>query len=349
MKSRLPPSSPDILLVDKPSGWTSHDVVAWYRKKLGIKKIGHTGTLDPLATGLLILLIGDATKRQSQFQKLDKVYQVTALLGFTSDTYDLDGQVHPVAQVILRNSTSGNLNTPPLNQAPLRRQGGGVPPLLSKRGSGGVIPNKSLNLSLPRVRLTPAQVNQALSKFRGPITQTVPPFSAVKRRGQKLYHLARQGQIRPEDLPRRRVEIYDLQLLSLETQPLSSLQLPRFVSTSTSGVNKSPLPVPQPSDFHHHNRSHPRENGTSQTAPFSNRPSIPGTGLKLSEKTADFRSRNDANHGIFLTLQIHCSSGTYIRSLVHDLGQVLKTGALVTHLRRNRVGEYRVENAVKIS
>jgi tRNA pseudouridine55 synthase len=90
-----------ILLVDKPAGWTSHDVVAKVRGKLkaatGQKiKVGHTGTLDPMATGLLVLVIGSYTKKASDFSKLDKVYEAEITLGANSSTGDAEGDITPV-------------------------------------------------------------------------------------------------------------------------------------------------------------------------------------------------------------------------------------------------------------
>lgn len=83
-----------IVLVDKPTGVTSHAVVNWSRKLSGIKKVGHTGTLDPLATGLLILLIGRKfTKQQDQYLQQNKTYLCTAKIGLTTDTYDINGEV----------------------------------------------------------------------------------------------------------------------------------------------------------------------------------------------------------------------------------------------------------------
>jgi tRNA pseudouridine55 synthase len=82
-----------ILLIDKPQGLTSHDVVDVVREKLNIKKIGHTGTLDPMATGLLILLIGKYTSKQADFQKFDKVYEGIIQLGIETDTWDIEGKI----------------------------------------------------------------------------------------------------------------------------------------------------------------------------------------------------------------------------------------------------------------
>ena len=88
------------LLVDKPAGWTSHDVVAKVRsilrKEVGQRvKVGHTGTLDPSATGLLILVIGGYTKRAGEFSKLDKTYEAELTLGATSSTGDIEGEIMP--------------------------------------------------------------------------------------------------------------------------------------------------------------------------------------------------------------------------------------------------------------
>ena len=82
----------EIIVVDKPLGWTSHDVVAHYRQKLSIKKIGHAGTLDPFATGVLVLLVSEATKRFEEFKKLDKEYELTVELGWATTTGDPEGE-----------------------------------------------------------------------------------------------------------------------------------------------------------------------------------------------------------------------------------------------------------------
>lgn len=98
-RRRADPPIHGLLLVDKPSGLTSHDVVARARQILGVKKIGHAGTLDPLATGLLCLLVGEATKLAAYTSDDDKAYETTALLGVRTDTLDADGQVTDTAHV----------------------------------------------------------------------------------------------------------------------------------------------------------------------------------------------------------------------------------------------------------
>lgn len=143
-----------MLLIDKPSGWTSFDVVAKIRGKIkaryvanGVKptkrqlRVGHAGTLDPFATGLLIILLGDECKRAGEFLKLDKVYEATFTLGATSSTGDPEGDITPFADIV-----------------PSREH-----------------------------------VEQAMSHFIGDIQQRPPIFSAIKINGQRAYHLARQN------------------------------------------------------------------------------------------------------------------------------------------------------------
>ncbi|SRR5258708_5402255 len=217
----------DVLLIDKPSGMTSHDVVDHIRCVAGEKRVGHAGTLDPLATGLLIILIGrNATKRQSEFLHLDKVYECTAQLGITTDTYDIEGQVATQAEWVQLQSIAKHA------------------------------------------------VEDVLQKFVGKIQQRVPAYSAVKVAGQKLYKKARRGKVKVKDLPIKTVEIFSLHL-------------------------------------------------------------------------TDFQ-KNAQEEKIFFSFTVHCSSGTYIRSLVHDVGQQLKVGATVTQLRRVKIGAFDVKFAQKL-
>lgn len=143
-----------ILLVDKPVGWTSFDVVAKIRGQLKAEyrergetptkrqlRVGHAGTLDPFATGLLVILLGDATKRAGEFLKLDKVYEATVYLGATSTTGDPEGEI-----------TKKEATRPDLES-----------------------------------------VKAVLDTFTGSITQTPPAYSAIKIGGQRAYKLARAG------------------------------------------------------------------------------------------------------------------------------------------------------------
>ena len=166
----------DMLLVDKPAGWTSFDVVAKIRGLIRAEytsrgekptkrqlKVGHAGTLDPFATGLLIILLGDATKRADEFLKLDKTYEFTARLGEVSTTGDPEGEVTDYKEW------------------------------------------DSEQPSLERVQ-------EVLKGFTGEISQVPPVYSAIKVDGKRAYAMARKGQ--EVKLEPRTVTIYSLELTS---------------------------------------------------------------------------------------------------------------------------------------
>lgn len=201
-----------IIPINKPAGITSHTVVNKLRKHYGIKKIGHAGTLDPFATGVLILLVGrESTKRSDEFMKQDKIYRTKLKLGYISDTYDKDGviQAYNVQKVPTR-----------------------------------------------------SEIESIIDSFIGEISQIPPMYSAIKINGKKMYELARKGQT--IDIPPRLVNIYSITIL----------------------------------DY-----AYP-----------------------------------------YLTLDIACSSGTYIRSLGYDIGIKLGTGAYLEELERRQSGEFNIEN-----
>ena len=206
-----------ILLIDKPKDWTSFDVVAKVRgalkKESGKKvKVGHTGTLDPLATGLMIVVVGSYCKRASEFSKLDKTYEVTMKLGEISTTGDEEGEKTQVATL-----------TP-----------------------------------------TDVQIKNAIAQFIGTIEQIPPAFSAIKIDGKRAYKLAREG--KEVKLKPRSVTIHNI------------------------------------------------------------------TGVKYDYPYVSFTA--------------DVSSGTYIRSLVEDIGNELTTGAYMSDLRRTKVGEFSLTNEV---
>ncbi len=143
LKNLPKPQKSGLLLIDKPADFSSHDIIAITRRILKTKRIGHSGTLDPMATGLLILLVGrEATKLQPQFLQLSKTYQAVLKLGTETDTWDRYGDV---------------VNT----------------------------------CAVPT--LTLAQVQAATQALSGRLLQQVPPFSAKKIKGEKMYDLARKG------------------------------------------------------------------------------------------------------------------------------------------------------------
>ena len=209
----------EVILIDKPDGMTSFGVVARVRRvlrdRVGAKvKVGHTGTLDPFATGLLILLAGRVTKRSNEFLKKDKEYIATIYLGATSTTGDPEGEIIP-----------GDSRVPDLSE-----------------------------------------IRAVCNSFVGEISQKVPAFSAVKVNGQRAYKLAREG--KAVETPVRKVSIYSIEILEY----------------------KYPI----------------------------------------------------------LKIRTFVSSGTYIRTLGEDIGFKLGTGAYLTALRRTKIGDYSVSDAVSL-
>ena len=234
-----------IILIDKPASISSFGVVAKIRGRLKTKfghkvKVGHTGTLDPFATGLLILLSGKMTKKSNEFLKLDKEYVATLKLGYTSTTGDPEGEITEYDS-----TWAGD-------------------------GAGGTPDARSRKASTVGEAATagPAQsiIVSTLNSFIGKIRQTPPKFSAIKINGQRAYKLAREG--KDFEIPSREVEIYSIEIL---------------------------------------NYNYPE-----------------------------------------LTIRVHCSSGTYIRTLAEDIGKTLGTGAYLTALRRIKIGSYDIKDAEKL-
>jgi len=211
-----------ILLVNKPSGPTSHDIIDQVRKITGTKKVGHAGTLDPFASGLLLVAVGDATKLLKHYVGLDKEYKAVLRLGAVSDTYDRTGKI-----------------------------------------SKFQFPSAAADSKFP---ITKSQIQKVLKSFVGKQKQVPPMYSAKKIGGKKLYELAREG----KTIKRKaeHVEIFEIKLLSLK--------------------------------------------------------------------------------GDLLHMQCRVSSGTYIRTLAHDIGEKLGTGAYLEELKRTRIGDFRLEEAIRV-
>lgn len=205
----------DVLLIDKPLTWTSFDVVNKVRYAAKYKKVGHAGTLDPLATGLLILCTNKKTKEIETYQAQEKEYTGTLVLGKTTPSVDLETE---------------------------------------------------FDAEYPTDHITPAAIQQAIMQLTGLIDQIPPAHSAIKVDGKRAYESARKGQ--EVALKSRQVEIK------------------QFV------VDTSNFPE--------------------------------------------------------ISFSIVCSKGTYIRSLVRDFGQLLNSGAYMSSLRRTRIGEFRIENALSL-
>lgn len=239
-----------ILNLNKPFGITSRRAMDQVQRLLQVKKAGHGGTLDPIATGVLLICLGRATKLFEALQVGTKTYQATMMLGLTTDSFDTSGEI---------------LSTSDASQ------------------------------------ITTDQIEQVLCRFTGQIEQTVPMFSAVKRQGIRLYKMARKG-IQLDDLPKRRVEISSLELISVDLTP-------PFTDEHLAGALCS-----QPFDM-----SQPRPEGAS---------------AHTSTLNATFR--------------IICTKGTYIRSLVSDIGKDLTCGAVLSGLTRTSSGVFHLQDAYTI-
>lgn len=236
------------LIVDKPSGATSHDVVAVARRALRERRIGHTGTLDPLATGVLVLLVGRAT-RLSQFLVSDeKEYIADVRLGVSTPTYDADVRV----------------------EGGFRPEGAFRLKAEATEGAAGSF------------RLQPEDLERVLSRFRGTFLQTPPPHSAKKIGGVRAYERARKNE--PMALAPVEVTVRELEIVAPDA------------ATTADAPRPSPLA-----------------------------PRFP-----------------------LLRLRIVCSSGFYVRSLAHDLGQALGCGAHLEALRRTRAGRFSIGEAIPI-
>jgi len=184
-----------ILLIDKPAGISSFGVVARVRRVLSEQaghkvKVGHTGTLDPFATGLLILLTGKMTKKSNEFLKLDKTYEATLKLGYTSTTGDPEGEIRPY-QISLQHGE----------------------PSLAKVSDSPIFYNASCVVKNNTREYYPSckEIDKVLGSFVGRVTQKLPEFSAIKINGERAYKLARQG--KAVDMPTREVTIYSIELL----------------------------------------------------------------------------------------------------------------------------------------
>ena len=205
-----------VIVIDKPEGWTSHDVVNKMRRIAKTRRIGHLGTLDPIATGVLPLVVGRATRLAQFYTRSEKIYEGTVRFGWATNTYDRAGE--PLSEPV-------------------------------------------------EVAVDAVDLERHLDRFRGEFLQTPPPVSAKKVEGRRAYELARKDIA--VELPPSPVNVYELTVLAIE--------------------------------------------------------------------------------GASVRLRVHCSGGTYVRSIAHDIGQAMGTGAHLTDLRRLASGEFTTAHARTIA
>lgn len=205
-----------ILNIDKPQGITSHDVVDVIRKLFPNVKVGHTGTLDPLATGVLPICIGEATKLTENLTSENKIYRVKMLLGVETDTYDITGKI----------------------------------------------------IFASVVESDEIYIKERIKRFIGKQMQRPPMYSAIRIDGRRAYTIAREG--KEVKLPKREIEIFDIYDIKVD----------------------------------------------------------------LKERTVEYT--------------VSCTKGTYVRSLVNDIGKKIGCGATMTELRRLKTGNFDISNSIKL-
>ena len=246
------------LPIDKPRQWTSFQAVnkikAVVRNTYGLKKfkIGHAGTLDPLATGLLLVCLGKATKRIPELQDGDKVYTGTLVLGATTPCYDLE---------------------------------------------------RAVDDYYPYEHITRELITETVQRFIGTIQQVPPMFSAVKVDGQRAYEYARN------DDPSVTIQPKPVQVYSFE------------ITAFRQGSTQPPKDLKDPKDL---------------------------KGLKDLTHLYDHPLGEVPPHLPQADFRIRCGKGTYIRSLARDLGVALGSGAFLSALRREQVGDYTVDRAFQL-
>ena len=250
-----------VIPIDKPLQWTSFQVVnklKWHIKRtFGIKKfkIGHAGTLDPLASGLLLVCIGSATKRIDELQSGDKLYTGTMVLGATTPCFDME---------------------------------------------------QPIDRFYPFDQLTPQSIDEARRQFVGDIEQIPPMYSAVKVNGQRAYVSARDGVV--QDILPKKITIHDFQI------------------TAFRPGNGEPTTATAEIMANEAKQLHPITERHLYKQPLG---SVPPQLPQL-----DFA--------------IRCGKGTYIRSIARDMGEALGTGAFLSALRREQIGDYTLLNAIDI-
>ena len=225
-----------VFLVDKPPGWTSHDVVGRARRIFGTRKVGHAGTLDPMATGLLVLGIGRSTRLLTYLVGLDKTYTATVRLGQSTASDDREGEITATAPAETVRELAANRE----------------------------------------------RIEAAISQLTGDIEQVPAKVSAIKVDGKRAYELARKGE--QVNLKARPIHVAQFDLLSAQTVTLEPLE----ADAHAGGV------------------------------------------------------------AIDLEVEVSCSSGTYVRALARDLGELLGVGGHLTELRRTRVGDFTIAEAATL-
>ncbi len=192
-----------ILIIDKPQWYTSFDVVAKIRKTLGIKKVGHTGTLDPMTTGVLVVCVGEATKLVDVLTCEDKIYKTTIKLGIKTDTGDMAGNIEGVSYACGDDNLASQVDACRGDHWSPEKQH--LSDLSKQKFTSNLEYVDSLHKKL---NLSNEQIEKVISSFIGKQKQTPPMYSSIKVDGKKLYEYARRGE--RVELPKRDIEIFNI-------------------------------------------------------------------------------------------------------------------------------------------
>lgn len=256
-----------VLSVNKPVSLTPNQVIEKIRTQFphfAKEKIGFAGRLDPMARGVLLLLIGDANFEREQYLNLDKTYEFTALLGLETDSYDLLGLLNEL-----------ETKNPPEN--------------------------------------TEEIVNQFINESIGNKTQPYPPYSTKPVQGKRMFNWAKEGRLNEIEIPTKEITVYSFKKLHESTLQVNDLE--KIINEKVAKIE---------GEFR-------QEEILSKWQTFF---------LRVS--------REDTTILKTVTFEVKCSSGTYVRSLVHNLGKLLNCGAVTLDINRTKVGTYKLDDALDL-
>ena len=292
-----------LLIVDKPQGVTSFDAVAAVRAALHTKKVGHAGTLDPMATGMLVIGFGRATRLLQYIVEHDKTYEATIRLGLATTTDDAEGDI--IAAPSSDDGDISDLRSRNRNPSAKPTEGGNVLNLRSRW--------RELSAEPTEGGLRAVIESTIVEQFTGDIDQVPNTFSAIKIDGQRAYDLARAG--KDVELKARPIHIAEFTVLGVREGVASTLDAASPLIPRGKGETEPAL-----------------DDGSAQSASDSR--------SRWRELSAEPVEGGPSAPVIDVDVRVSCSSGTYIRALARDLGAALGVGGYLTRLRRTRVGRF---------
>ncbi len=246
--------------VYKPVGISPYDLIKELKEKypkIKDKKMAYAGKLDPIAEGVVLLVIEEELKRFKKYLNLDKEYEGEILFGFSSDTYDILGMPE----------------------------------------------KKESDVEIEKVK-------EALKDLVGDFTFTIPPFSSYEIKKKPLFWWALNNKLEEITLPQKKAKIYSLDII--ETRRIEKKELKKEINTKITKVK---------GDFRQ---------------------------KEIKDKWNDIFKEEDKTDYLLVKIKVSCSSGCYVRSIAHEVGNTLNSGGVLFHLKRNKVGEYDITNSLRL-